>query len=52
MAAAKLSTPESMWVHIRRLRTKLEPTAQRIRTVREYGYRLVTEKGESNARHN
>lgn len=52
MNAAGIKNHESLWVHMRRLRTKLEATNQRIRTIREYGYRLVTEKGEAHARHN
>lgn len=52
MNAAGVHTSESLWVHMRRLRTKLEATNQRIRTIRQYGYRLVTEMGEPNARHN
>jgi DNA-binding response OmpR family regulator len=52
MNAAGIKTHESLWVHMRRLRTKLEPSTQRIRTISEYGYRLVTEMEEANARNN
>lgn len=40
-------TEESLWVHIRRLRDKLDPTKAQLRTVRQVGYYMEVQSENS-----